>query len=121
MVKSAGKIASDVTLLEASRGTVARALVALDRCVARVSTDLDKGGKYSAQLGSHLAYLTKHAAQILAELRKLEAHDRRMVDQMPSAERHALVAEYLRELDRDGRIVFRGILDELDAEESVLG
>lgn len=55
-----------------------------------------------------------------AEHRQKERHARDMVAAMTPEQRHRLVAEYLRELDYDGRAIFREILAELDEDGGLL-
>jgi hypothetical protein len=59
-----------------------------------------------------LAYLTKHIAQILEVLRKLEKHDQDAVKRMTAEEKDQLVQAYLADLPAERRAVFRALLDE---------
>lgn len=111
---------SQQSLVEAARTTIAKALASLDACVGRVATMLEGEDVYSDKAASHLAWLTKHVAQILGEVRKLEAHDRNTVGKMSPEERDRLVVEYLRDLQPERRGEFRVLLDQLDASEAIL-
>lgn len=113
---------NDRPLLEDARETVASGLDGLAKCVIRVRSSLEQGETaYDPKLASHLAYLTEHTTAVLRELRQLERHDKRTVEDMTPAEVHTLVGEYIAGVDRDGRAYFRALLDELDAKDSVLG
>lgn len=117
---------STESLLLDARATVARGMQALDACIQRVASDLAQEGDdgddrpYNDKAASHLAWITKHAAQILGEIRKLEVHDRHMFDRMSDEEKDELVAAYIAELGPERRAVFRHLLDRLDSEEHLL-
>lgn len=105
------------SLVQAARVTIAKALDSLDQCVERVGKMLDKGVDgvgYDDKAASHLAWLTKHVAQILGEVRKLEVHDKNMVARMTAEEKDALVKAYLMDLPPERRAEFRALLDDLE-------
>lgn len=99
-------------------------MAALDGCISNVAAMLKRAAKdraeYDDKAASHLAWITKHAAQILGELRKLEVHDKNMFDRMSDEEKDELVAAYIADLGPERRAVFSRLIDELDAQENVL-
>lgn len=107
-------------LLSRAQASCSTALEALDRCIRHVASALaaseaptgweatiaqpkgkgkSKGEKpasdYNDKMASHLAWLTKNIAQIMGELRKLDAHERKSDDELTPA----IVLSYLRALD----------------------
>lgn len=101
-------------LLSRAQASCSTALEALDRCVRHVAnllagasapTAAAKGKNkkpatgYDDKMASHLAWLTKNIAQIMGELRKLDAHERKSDDDLTPA----IVLAYLRGLDPSPR------------------
>lgn len=78
-----------------------------------------EAGETSPALAREAANLNRAIAAISTELRQREKHIKDTVKQMSPAEIHAMVAEYLREIDHDGRKIFRDIIIELDGEKSL--
>jgi hypothetical protein len=92
---------------------VSAALDALDGSLATVTSQLE--AEFSTALSSHLAYLSKHAAMTLGELRKLDAHERKQFEQLSEAEKDKLVLEYLEDLPIRRRRDIIAKLEELNA------
>ena len=68
---------------------------------------MNDSGDYDDKMASHLAYLTKHIAQIMESLRKLEAHDANAVKKMPPAQQDKLVQAYIADLPKERRAALR--------------
>lgn len=108
------------TLIQGQK-TLAKGVEIIDACLDRCRTMLAEGEEYDDKLASHVAWVTKYMAGSLSELRQLEKHEQRMVDDMTPEELHRVVVAYVHELDPDGRQVFRELLDECEGQESLLG
>lgn len=76
---------ADTRLVPVARAVVVRGLGALDASIKRVETML-REKDYDSKLASHLAYLTEHATGVLRELRQLERHDKKTIDDMSESE-----------------------------------
>lgn len=77
--KNSPQTTPDAAILPSRRAqaTLERGLASLDSCVQAVAEMLDaERGDYDKDLASHQAWITKHVAQIMGELRKLEAEER---------------------------------------------
>ncbi len=64
--------------------------------------------------------ISKSIASVVTEQRKWEKHEKDRVQALTPEETHMLVAEYLKEIDYDGRKIFRDIIIEFDGERSLL-
>jgi hypothetical protein len=111
---------SHESLLDSARNTIAKGLATLDRCVDRVSAMLEDDELYDDKAASHLAWLLKNQSQIVGELRKLEAHDKRSVATMKPDEKDRLVWAYVEDLPVERRHQLRSRLDDLDEKERLL-
>ena len=78
-------------------------------------------GSFDPDVANAIATLNRAATGSVAELRKLETHDRKSVTEMNPDEVSMYLAEYLKELSPDGRSIFRAVLDECDEKDSILG
>lgn len=106
---------SDTPILPSRRAqqTLEKGLASLDACVDAVADMLgDAGAEYDKDLASHQAWITKHVAQIMGELRKLEAEERAASSKLtPGAVRaylQALTKEEWSALAREVESHFRG-------------
>lgn len=115
---------STESLIRSAQEAVSVGTEALRRCITRVAKQLDdaedNGEKYNDKLGSHLAYLSEPAARNLVALRQLEAHEKKMAEEMSPEDQDAMIAEYIRDLPRDRLAPIRAALADRDAEGSVL-
>ena len=78
-----------------------------------------EAGDASPALARELANLNRSMASLSAEHRQRESHVVKQVERLTPEDTHRFVAEYLRELEYDGRQIFREILIELDGERSL--
>lgn len=105
-------------LLGRVRSTVDKGLTALDERITALIAEITGTGEYDKDLASHLAWLTKLAAGVLTDIRKLEDAERIAAGRLPPQ----LVMAYLRGLDEERRgHVVRELLSMGEAGESVLG
>lgn len=91
----------------------------LEVCAAR-RRELHSGG-FDPELATCAASLGRAITSLASEERQQEKHAAQMVARMSPEERAELTKEYLRELPVDRRADFRAFLDDLDADERVLG
>lgn len=82
--------------------------------------ELHAGG-FDKDLSNSAAALGRAITSATAELRQQERHEKRMVEEMTPKERRAVVFQFVKELDLDGRQELRTILDQLDRDDRVLG
>lgn len=77
-------------------------------------------GEFDRDLANSMAAVGRAATGLAGELRKLEAHDKRLVDRLSDEERDLLVTSYIRDLGPERRQEIRRLLDELDQAEMLL-
>jgi uncharacterized protein YicC (UPF0701 family) len=87
----------ETSLLTRARRMVDSSLDLLESAIERSGVELKDKAKYNTTLGSHVAYLSKHAVMILSEVRKLEAHDRSVADRLTQDELMGLALDFLRD------------------------
>lgn len=90
-----------------------------DQMMRVVATQLDllrkaTGSSYDEDLAAMASNLAKAVASLTAEIRKREAHARKMVGEMTEDERQVLVKAYIASLTKARREEFRKYLEELD-------
>ena len=109
-------------LLAEARATVHAAISGLQESIAKVRRQLSEqpAGEHNSALASHLAYLSRHATQALAEIRKLDSEQRKVDANLAPTELDALVLEYLTEIPRERREELRRRLDERVGDDLLL-
>ena len=98
-------------LLARARGSISTAIGTLDDCINDLSAKLHDAKTYDRDDASHLAWLTKHVAQIIGEIRKLEDHERKQATKLSPV----VVLEHLRSLEPEQRRQLITELEEMDA------
>lgn len=88
--------------------------------MAACSAEREASG-YDRDLAASAASLARSLASVMSERRQQEKHVKQMVERMSPAEQDALVLEYLKELTPERRAEVRVFMDQLDAEENLLG
>ena len=115
-------VAKDTTaLLHQAIAVAEKSLGSLRYCVERVDESLRAATAYDSKLASHQAYLAAGVSQLVETLRKAEAHEAKRADELTAEEQDRLIAEHVRDLPIDRRAELRGLLDEIDESEGVLG
>lgn len=99
-------------MLDRARESMSKALTALDLACDKVIAELAEADEYNEKLGSHLAWVTAKVAEITSALRQLEKHDKAMAKS--PAQRHALVMQYIRDLDAPRRAEIVALCSELE-------
>lgn len=87
--------ASVSEMIETQLVSMARELVALDAVSERAIAAERASKKYDVKLGSNVAWIAERRANVLAELRQCEKHERHMV--RTPEQRQQLVLEYVRQ------------------------
>jgi len=97
-------------LLDQLRASLLEGARALHGRILAIAKKL-QGAKYNQKDASHLAWLTKQAAQVMGEVRKLDEAERKRLQQLTPA----LVLAWLRQLDASERA---RILREAEGQEA---
>ena len=97
-----------------------RTIAHLELLLGALESTLESGDATPA-LARESANVARAMTGVAAELRQREKHAQQVVDAMSPAERHALVAAYIRDLTPEDRAPLRALLAELDDDASVLG
>lgn len=111
-------------MLSRAEGVVGQGLDTLERLMgpaaqAALAASREASGEYaekSAKAASHVAWLTKQAAQIAGELRKVEAHNNTQLKKLTLA----TVLEWYRQLDDDSKGDFERRIEAIRSGASIL-
>lgn len=109
----------EARLLSRALATVAKGIGALEESIEAASRAVRESigeGSYDDKAASHLAWITKGAAQIAGEVRKAEAHDQGQLKKLTPA----IVVEWYRQLTEDERADLHRRLTSIDDGRSVL-
>ena len=107
------------SLMDEADRLLQTALVEARRSLEAIQETRD-AGDMSPALAREQAALNRSIAQVTSEIRQREKHSKERIRSFSESERHELVIQYIRELDYDGRQLFRKQLDEDDEEGGLL-
>lgn len=80
-----------------------------------------KPGEYWKELANSTANLARALQSLSAETRQHEKHAKAMAAKLSNEERDLLVREYLQDCDKERRLEFLRILQDLQEEDLLLG
>lgn len=106
-------------LLDRCLSATGRGIAALESAIGAASDAVEesiKGKEYDDKAASHLAWITKGAAQIAGEIRKAEAHDQSQLRKLTPV----IVLDWYRQLGEDERADLRRRQEAIDEGRSIL-